>query len=127
MGYRDNRHYMELENLIKMAGVKVIYDEVFDDHIDGEIWARADIDGLQIMMPDTEDFSDPETACLVLGHEMGHILSGLESSDFPSERRANEAICDLIGVCLTKLAELITGNKIEMELREASDQAQKKS
>lgn len=122
MGYRDSRHYVELENLIKMAGVNVIYDEVFDDHIDGAIWARADVDGLQILMPDTEEFPDPETACLVLGHEMGHILSGLDSPDLPSERRKNEAVCDLIGVYLTKLAELIAGNKIEMEMREASNQ-----
>lgn len=109
--YRKDLVYIELERLIEDAGVHITYKKVHDDPIDGAIWARSDYDA--IMMPDTDEFPDAQTACLVLGHEMGHILSRLDSPDDPVERRRNEAIVDLIGVCLFQLAERIAGEKQE--------------
>ena len=116
--YRDDAIYKALEKIITDAGIKIVYTKVPDDPIDGAIWARTDIDS--IMMPDTEEFPDEETACLILGHEMGHILSGVDSPDHPSDRRRNEAICDLIGVYLYKLAEMQAGYEAEKLLMEYS-------
>ena len=114
--YRDDVVYKELERIINDAGVSVIYGDVPDDSIDGEIWARSDSDSNTIIMPDSEEaFPDNETACLILGHEMGHILSRLDSVDQPIERRRNEAVCDMIGVCLYQLAERTAGRKAEKE------------
>lgn len=105
MNYRDGEVYKVLETIITNAGVKIIYEHVHDDPIDGAIWARADIDS--IMMPVEGDaFPDEETAMLILGHEMGHILTGNDSPDEPITRRRNEAECDLVGVYLTNLALL---------------------
>ena len=94
--YRENNVYRIMEKLITSAGVEIIYQEVPNDHIDGAIWARSDIDSRMIMMPDKDVFGNDETACLILGHEMGHILANVDSPDVPAERRKNEAICDLI-------------------------------
>ena len=104
MVYRNDLAYMTLVKILENAGMDIIYQEVPDDPIDGVIGARADeYDG--IMMPeDPEAFPDAETACLVLGHEAGHILASVDSPDIPAERRKNEAICDLIGCCLYELA-----------------------
>ena len=113
MKYREGLIYIQLEKIIKNAGVEIVYGKVFSDSIDGEIWARSDIDSCSILMPDTEEFPDDQTACLTLGHEMGHILSGLESTDEPIERKYNEAECDQIGVYLYKLAEMTAGYEAE--------------
>ena len=114
MGYRDNLIYTVLEELVKAAGVNIIYQEVPNDQIDGEIWARADYNMNAIMMPDADDaFPDDDTACLILGHEMGHIMMRVDSPDDPSERRMNEAVCDQIGVYLYKLACMIAEKKME--------------
>ena len=111
--YQKDLVYIELEKLITEAGVKIMYDHVHDDAIDGAIWARSDYEAMRILMPDTDEFPDPETACLILGHEMGHILSRVDSPDNPVERQKNEAICDLIGSYLYRLAEMIAGEKLE--------------
>ena len=111
--YRKDLVYIELERLIEEAGVHITYEKVHDDSIDGAIWARSDYNTDAIMMPDTDEFPDAQTACLILGHEMGHILSRIDSPDDPVERRKNEAEVDLIGVYLFKLAERIAGEKQE--------------
>lgn len=117
MNYRTGLIYQMLEKIITDAGIRIIYQEVPADSIDGEIWARADYDNNTIMMPESPDsFPNEETACLILGHEMGHILSRLDSTDNPVERRKNEAICDIIGTYLYKLAELTAGEELERQL-----------
>lgn len=118
--YRNGMIYSTLEELINAAGVEVIYEKVPDDSIDGEIWARADADANMIMMPDADDaFPDEDTACLILGHEMGHILMNIDSPDEPCKRRMNEAICDQIGVYLYQLACRIVGKRLEDALLDA--------
>ncbi len=111
--YRDDGVYLALEQIIKSAGVSIVYTSVPDDCIDGAIWARSDSDARMIMMPDTDEFPDAETACVILGHEMGHILSGLDSPDESAERRKNEAVCDLIGYYLYKLADMTEAKQAE--------------
>ena len=111
--YRNNPTYIALETLIRQSGVSIKYSDVYDDPIDGAIWARADYEGRMIMMPDTDEFPDAQTATLILGHEMGHILSGLDSPDDPIQRRINEATCDQIGAYLSRLAEMIAGFEAE--------------
>ena len=113
MSYRDNSVYQELENIIEAAGVKITYTKVKDDSIDGAILARSDDEGMQIIMPDGDVFSNPDEACFILGHEMGHILTGLDSPDDVITRQRNESVCNLVGVYLTRLAEMTTGNKAE--------------
>lgn len=118
MKYRNYQVYQTLERMVRAAGVDVIYQEVSDDRIDGEIWARSDIGGRMIMMPDSDDaFPEEDTACLILGHEMGHILSELDSPDDPATRRLNEATCDQIGVYLYRLAVLMSEKEMEDQLR----------
>ena len=110
--YREDLTYKALQEILQNAGITIIYQEVPDDSIDGAIWARADCDGMAIMMPENGDaFPDSETACCILGHEAGHILSGLNSTDLPAERRKNEAVCDLIGFYLYQLAGLTMEKK----------------
>ena len=112
--YTKGFTYQALERLIESAGVKIMYEEVPDDHIDGAIWARSDLDMNAIMMPDSDDaFPDEQTACMILGHEMGHILTRLDSPDLVYERQLNEAKCDIVGVYLAKFAEMIAGTEIE--------------
>lgn len=53
--YRNYEVYKALEKIITSAGVEIIYQEVPDDSIDGEIWARADTNANAIMMPDNDD------------------------------------------------------------------------
>lgn len=115
--YTKDPTYKALEEILLNAGIKITYAEVPDDRIDGAIWARSDVN--EIMMPNTDEFPDEETACLILGHEAGHLLSGLESPDIPSFRRKNEAVCDLIGYYLYQLA-LWT---MEKKMRDLSDAA----
>ena len=114
--YRENEVYQTLEKIIERAGISITYEKVHDDSIDGEIWARND--GVNsIMMPEEADsFPDEETACRVLGHEMGHIMTGLHSIDgWPTVREINERTCDLIGAYLYRLAEMT----YEQEIKEA--------
>lgn len=118
MKYRNDAVYKALEEIITDVGVKVVYTEVPEDSIDGEIWARSDINSNSIMMPGSDVFPDDETACLILGHEMGHIMSGLDSPDLRIERKRNEAVCDLIGVYLVRLAEMKAGYDAEKALME---------
>lgn len=120
MEYREGMIYKTLEKIITNAGVQIIYDEVPDDSIDGAIWARSDYESNQIMMPDDgEAFPDEVTACCILGHEMGHIITRLDSSDIPDERMFNEAECDKIGVYLYRLAEMIARHEYEMKMAAA--------
>lgn len=114
MKYKEDLVYQELEKMILDAGVDIMYCPVPEDSIDGAIWARADREGMSIIMPDDDEaFPSEEKACLILGHEMGHILSDADSPDNPVERTKNEALCDLIGVYLYKLAEMRAGYKLE--------------
>ena len=111
--YKNDPTYIALEALLRKSGVTIRYSHVFDDSIDGAIWARSDCEARTIIMPDTDEFPDSQTATLILGHEMGHILSGLDSPDDPVQRRINEATCDIIGAYLSKLAEMIAGFEAE--------------
>lgn len=124
MKYNKMPVYAILESLIKSAGVDIVYQEVPDDHIDGAIWARSDTEGFgAIMMPDSAaEFPSEEQACLTLGHEMGHILSGLNSPDDPELRTHNEAVCDLIGVYLWRLALRIYDNNLESRFSQSIPQ-----
>lgn len=121
MTYRNYPIYAALEKLIESAGVTVTYQEVPDDPIRGAIWARSDYHMNMIMMPDADDaFPDEDTACMILGHEMGHILMRIDSSDIPDESRMNEAICDQVGVYLFRLACMIAENEVERRFSEAT-------
>ena len=113
MSYRDDATYKTLEKMCHDAGIKIVYQPVPDDSIDGEIWARADCDSCRIMMPDSDCFDSDERACLILGHEMAHILTGADSPDVLPERVKNEAICDLLGYHLYTLADMIAGHDAE--------------
>lgn len=121
MEYREGEVYQVLERIIKNAGVTIRYTAVHDDPIDGEIWARSDIESMSILMPDDgEAFPDEGTACQILGHEMGHIMTGLESVDYdPAIREINERTCDLIGSYLYRLAELTYENDCAEAFRRA--------
>ena len=116
--YRNDVVYQTLERIIKAAGVSITYRRVHDDPIDGAIWARSDIDAMAIMMPDTDEFPDAVKAGLILGHEMGHIITGVDSPDDPSQRAINEHTCDLVGAYLYKLAEMTAGYEAEAIFRE---------
>lgn len=70
--YRHDPVYMALERLCTDAGIRIAYQAVPDDSIDGEIWARSDRAGQSIMMPDRDNFDCYERAGLILGHEMAH-------------------------------------------------------
>ena len=105
--YRHDSVYMALERLCTEAGIKIVYQTVPDDSIDGEIWARSDVTMQTIIMPDQDCFDCNERAGLILGHEMAHIITGLGSPDYQPERMKNEAICDLLGSQLYRLAEMI--------------------
>lgn len=120
MEYREGIVYKTLEKIIKSAGVDIIYTEVPDDSIDGAIWARSDYFLNKIMMPNNGDaFPDEVTACCILGHEMGHIITKLDSSDIPDERMFNEAECDKIGVYLYRLAQMIADYEFEKKMEAA--------
>ena len=114
MPWKSDPVYKTLEGIAQAAGIRIQYQSVPDDRIDGAIWARSDADSLSIMMPEDERaFPNAETACLILGHEIGHILSALDSPDEPAERRKNEAVCDLIGYYLFQLALRMHETEIE--------------
>lgn len=44
---------------------------------------------------------------------MAHIITGLDSPDYLSERIKNEAVCDLLGSYLCHLAEMIAVTEAE--------------
>ena len=113
--YYDDRLYKTLASLIKDAGVRIIYQAVPDDCIDGEIWARADSEGRMIMMPDEDVFPDAWKATEILGHEMAHILTGVDSPDDPEERQKNESICDEVGRALREFAALTLEKRMERD------------
>ena len=106
--YKSNPEYKALETILKNAGMTIIYQDVSDG-------ARSDYESMSIVMPEAPDaFPNIQVACATLGHEAGHILTRLDSVDWPPEERIrNEAICDLIGVYLYKLAEMTAGFEIE--------------
>lgn len=111
--YRDDPTYTILESLCIRAGVEVKYTIIPDDQIDGTLWARSNDQQKVIEMPDTDCFDSPEKAAIILGHEMAHILAGVDSSDLLIESVMNEAFCDLLGGYLYKLSELIAGTDAE--------------
>lgn len=41
MDYKQGQVYRTLEGIIENAGIKVVYDTVPDDAIDGAIWASV--------------------------------------------------------------------------------------
>lgn len=123
MSYRDDDIYQELERIIRDAGITIEYRCVPDDSIDGAIWARSDDEALCIIMPDDpEAFPSTEKACNILGHEMGHIITGLDSPDDPVKREENEKTCDQVGIYLTKLAEMTAGYKAEQRFLAACNE-----
>ena len=115
MDYRKDETYMALERIIEDAGVTITYRVVPDDSIDGPLWARANDQFMEIQMPeDGEAFPDSVTACLILGHEFSHILTGLDSPDGdPVKRVINEGTCDIVGALLYKLAEMTAEHEAE--------------
>lgn len=117
--YRTDRLYKTLSEMIEDAGVKILYQKVPDDSIDGEILARADYKS--IMMPDEDVFPDAWTATWVLGHEMAHILTGADSPDDPKKREKNETLCDEVGKALREFAALKVEKEIEKEIASASE------
>ena len=123
MSYRNNDTYKALENIIQAAGVEIVYKDIPDDCIKGECWARTDSEGMRIEMPANDVFDSEEQACAILGHEMGHILTELDSSDDPIESARNEAMCDLVGVYLAKLAEMTACYEAERIFREMDPEA----
>ena len=114
--YTKDAVYKTLSEWIESAGVKIIYCSVPSDCIDGEIWARADRDSRCIMMPVENDaFPDSWAAACVLGHEMGHILTGLDRPD-DERREHNEAVCDAVGVALAEFSGMRYERKCEKRL-----------
>ena len=113
MSYRDNAVYAELEHMAGEAGFKVVYTEVQPD-----IYAHARDNVIE--MPEEDVFDCGEQAALILGHEMGHLLTGFGSGEILYEHQVrNEAFCDLAGVLLYQLAEATAGHKAELALMEA--------
>lgn len=107
MRYTEHPAYIILENLVKSAGIKIEYVKDIPDYD----YARSKDDIIQ--MPFTDDaFESVDHACMVLGHEVGHILSGLETEDALELKVHNEAVCDLIGVYLYRLAERMWEKKV---------------
>lgn len=115
--YRYDPVYRALEKLCADAGIRIVYQTIPDDPIDGEVWARADADGQSIMMPDQDCFDCAERAALILGREMSHIITGLHSLDYLPERVRDEAVCDLLGSHLYSPAEMIASAEIEKTFR----------
>jgi len=101
MGWRDDKIYKVMTRIIEDAGVRIYYEPV-PERADGVVWARAE--GDRIMMPDDDRaFADPERACLILGREMGRILSHDDRLDGIGHDKT-EAVCELIGAELYRLA-----------------------
>ena len=48
--YRENEVYKILEEILTNAGMRIYYQNVPDDSIDGAIWARSDEDSASIMI-----------------------------------------------------------------------------
>ena len=125
MDYRDDRIYQQLHELIRMAGVNITYD-VIPQEPEECVSAMAYImreesreHGTIIMPIDGEAFPDADTACIALGHEMGHILAQISGSDCDTEglRKIREINCELIGAYLVRLAEMMVNTKLLAELR----------
>ena len=115
MDYKDDPTYKALARLASEAGMRIDYVDLSDD-----LLARTRDRVIQ-MPKDGDAFGDDfEYACMVLGHEMCHEITGLDSSDFQRERVRNEAVCDLAGVFLFQLAEAIAGHEAETALMEAA-------
>ena len=120
--YRHDPVYAVLERLCTEAGIRIVYKSIPDDSISGEIWARTDSQGQSIEMPDQDCFDCDEMASLILGHEMAHIITGLDTVDYLPERVRNEAVCDLLGSHLYSLAEMIAGAEVEAEVKKAFEE-----
>ena len=102
--YRDDGVYKIMVLMATEAGMKVTYT----DDMPEDIHARQRDGNIQ-MPTDPEAFPDDgETASIILGHEIGHYISDLETDDRSEFAHfKNEAVCDLIGVYLLRLAEKI--------------------
>jgi len=118
--YRNGLVYKTLEQICCDAGFRIVYQEVPDDCIDGEILARADAEAKAIMMPESDCFESDEQAAFILGHEMAHILLGIGSPDSFYTRETNEAACNIAGAALASLAEEIAGARIERDMQSAA-------
>ena len=115
MEYRNDPQYKALEKLCEMAGYNITYATVPDDSIDGEIWARSDRDSRTILMPiDETEFENGEQASRILGHEMAHIITGLDSPDEPELREHNERECDKLGEYLAQFAVHIAEHEADL-------------
>lgn len=112
--YAEDAVYKILSDWIESAGVRIIYQSVPDDPLDGEIWARSDYNS--IMMPVEDDaFPDAWKAACILGHEMAHILTGLDSPD-DEQRAHNETVCDEVGKALAEFASRRWEKEMEKEI-----------
>ena len=129
MDYRENETYKALEKILQNAGVKIDYLDIPED-----IHGRTHAEDLYIQMPeDPEAYKEhsDDYAALILGHEAGHILSNPYVCD-PVKRTVwnnekyitedettlvnNEALADLIGVYLYRLADLTATKEAEQQL-----------
>ena len=120
--YANGVAYKKLAALCEAAGFAVAYRELDDD-----IFARTRDRGIE--MPSIEQFETDEHAAMVLGHELGHHLL----DDFYSESQFNnpdtnealrvmiESQCDVVGVILFKLAEMIAGHEAESIFRDIAN------
>lgn len=120
--YTQDSVYKILETLCASAGVRVRYTSVPDDPIKGELWARADEQARVIEMPEEDIFESPMHAALVLGHELAHIAAQIDSTDDPAEGIAREAMCDMLGAFLCKLAEMIAMEDAESVWKQQKEQ-----
>lgn len=113
------------KTFVNRQGVSVRYTTVLNDQLDGELWARSSGQNLAIEMPDSDCFEQQEQAILVLGHELAHLVSRIDSSDNPVESVKNEAACDLLGSYFYNLAEMIAAHKAEQQFLTAAEAANK--
>jgi hypothetical protein len=116
MDYRQGKIYATLERIIQDAGITVRYCNIPNDSIWGACLARSSDQDECIEMPDNGDaFQDEISACLVLGHEMGHLLTGQGNSDEPDKRYIIEGTCDCIGAWLYRLADMTAATAAERD------------
>jgi len=118
--YANGETYKKLVDLCEAAGVPVSYGEVDDD-----AYAQTQ-EYFGIQMPDDDRLESEEHAMIILGHELGHHL--LREFYFdnkfvnPDANRAMEVMvesqCNIAGVILFKLAEMIAGHEAESIFRD---------
>ena len=109
--YRNDEVYQKLVEIAEAAGIKIEYTHLED------VWGRRRAEDTVIQMSDDGDYYPNELkTAMTLGHEIGHILTGNESTLDPIEEVRRECECDLVGYYLYRLAELMAGYEAERKL-----------